>query len=133
MLVLWNRGAEGLITDETSAPHGIMSLPQLTTALASAGAVDVIDFDMCLMGGYETLAAVQKYALAVVASEETEPGDGEDYSGMLKAMYAAPTGDAAALFASSAAPRPFVKQIPTLIILERQPRLRLRTSPRGIW
>jgi hypothetical protein len=42
------------------------------------------------MGGYETLAAVQRYALAVVASEETEPGDGDDYTGMLRATFAAP-------------------------------------------
>jgi hypothetical protein len=104
MLVLWNHGAGagGLITDDTSAPHAIMSLPQLAAALAGGGAVDVIDFDMCLMGGYETLAAVQQYASAVVASEETEPGDGEDYTGMLRAMYAAPTSDAAAVAIAAA-------------------------------
>jgi hypothetical protein len=104
MLVLWNHGAGagGLITDDTSAPHAIMSLSQLATALAGGGAVDVIDFDMCLMGGYETLAAVQKYASAVVASEETEPGDGLDYTGMLRAVYAAPTSDAAAVAVAAA-------------------------------
>ena len=57
-LVLWNHGGgyTGLIEDITSAGSRLMSLEDVRVALGAAGGVDLVDFDMCLMGGYETLA-----------------------------------------------------------------------------
>lgn len=70
-----------------------MTLPELKTALSGLPALDVIDFDMCLMGGYETLVAINGTAKFAVFSEEVEPGDGDDYTPVLQALYANPTMD----------------------------------------
>lgn len=98
VLVLWNHGgdAQGLIKDETSAPNNIMSLSQLTGALTGVGAFDVIDFEMCLMAGYEPLSAVKGLTQAVVASEEEEVVNGWDFGRFLQAIYADPTAGATA-------------------------------------
>ncbi|MCZ7678765.1 MAG: clostripain-related cysteine peptidase [Sandaracinaceae bacterium] len=58
ILIPWNHGAgfSGLIQDMTQAGNDLMSLSEFRQALLSVEKVDIIDFDMCLMGGYETLA-----------------------------------------------------------------------------
>jgi hypothetical protein len=91
MVVLWNHGGgyTGLLADESSAPGATMSLQQLQTALMGLN-VDVLDFDMCLMGAYETLAAIQGLAQYAVFSEETVPGQGNPYDKMLGGLYSNP-------------------------------------------
>jgi hypothetical protein len=98
-LVLWNHGGGyvGLLEDETSRPHHMMSLAELKTALAGAGGLDVLDFDMCLMGGYETLAQLAGIAKVAVFSEEVEPSSGVPYTELLKGLAAEPTLDARGL------------------------------------
>lgn len=98
-VVLWNHGGgyQGLLADETSAPDRKMKLPQLRAALATVGTIDVMDFDMCLMGGYETLQAVNGFANVAVFSEASEPGDGDPYTSILQALYLNPSMDAASL------------------------------------
>ncbi len=88
-LVLWNHGGGyvGLIEDQSSATD-LMALGDLPGALAAAGGVDILDFDMCLMGAYETLALLPGYADYVVFSEEVVPGDGNPYTEILAAMQA---------------------------------------------
>jgi hypothetical protein len=100
-VVLWNHGGgyQGLLTDETSTPGKTMSLPELKTALSGVGSLDMIDFDMCLMGGYETLVAVNGVAKFAAFSEEIEPGEGDAYTPLLQALYANPTMDGRALAA----------------------------------
>ncbi|HXG43461.1 MAG TPA: clostripain-related cysteine peptidase [Gemmatimonadales bacterium] len=77
LLVLWNHGGgyTGLIQDETSAGSGLMTVDEMRAALAGTGLIDVIDFDMCLMAGYETLVKLDGIAGFAVFSEEEVPGD----------------------------------------------------------
>lgn len=91
-LVLWNHGGgvQGLLQDETNAGSNLMSLQELRSALKGAGKVQVLDFDMCLMGGYETLNAVTGLASYVVASQEVVPGAGNPYTPIFKALRAKP-------------------------------------------
>jgi hypothetical protein len=89
VLVLWNHGGDeaGLIEDDTSAPGNLLSLSQLTSALDGLPTVDVLYFEMCLMGGYEPLLAVRNEAHTVVASEDEEYVAGWDFNRLLTAMY----------------------------------------------
>ena len=95
-LVLWNHGGgyTGLIEDVTSAGSRLMSLDDVRAALGEAGGVDFLDFDMCLMGGYETLAKLNGLAGVVKFSEESVPGAGNPYKDILKALRANPTASA---------------------------------------
>jgi hypothetical protein len=99
-IVLWNHGGgyTGLLADETSSPGVLMSVDGMRQGLQSAGGVplDLLVFDMCLMGGYETLVSVNGLTRTVVFSEETEPGNGHDYTRLLTALAGA---------ASQASPR----------------------------
>ena len=94
-LMLWNHGGgyAGLLSDETSSNGRPMDLPGLKSALTGVGTIDLIDFDMCLMGGYETLAAINGVAKTAVFSQEVEPGEGNPYTGVLQALYQTPTMD----------------------------------------
>ena len=98
-LVLWNHGGgyTGLIEDVTSAGSRLMSLDDVRTALGEVGGVDVLDFDMCLMAGYETLAKLAGVAGVVKFSEEAVPGAGNPYREMLRALRANPTAPPAAV------------------------------------
>jgi hypothetical protein len=53
--------------------------------------IDVIGFDACLMSMMETAYALRKTARVMVASPETEPGDGWDYANWLKKLTDNPT------------------------------------------
>lgn len=94
-LVLWNHGGgyTGLLEDLTSAGPVLMSLGDLPTALSGVGAIDVLDFDMCLMGGYETLVKLSGLASYAVFSQENEPGEGNPYRQILDALQANPVMD----------------------------------------
>jgi hypothetical protein len=98
LLVLWNHGGgyTGLIQDETSAGSGLMTLDDMRTALAGTGPIDVLDFDMCLMAGYETLVKLDGIASFAVFSEEVVPGEGNPYTDIVDALQAMPTMDARA-------------------------------------
>lgn len=93
LLVLWNHGGgyTGLIQDETSAGSGLMTLAELKTGLSGGGQLDVTDFDMCLMAGYETLAKLVGLTDYAVFSEEVVPGEGNPYTAILNALQASPT------------------------------------------
>jgi hypothetical protein len=99
LLVLWNHGGgyAGLLQDQTSAGSGLMSLQQLKTALTGAGQLDVIDFDMCLMAGYETLSKLVGLADFAVMSEEVVPGEGNPYTSVIDAIQTTPTMSAQTL------------------------------------
>lgn len=94
-VVLWNHGGgySGLLEDLTTAGSKPMSIADLPKAFNGVGPIDLLDFDMCLMAGYETLVEVSPFAKYVVFSEETEPGEGDPYTGMLKALRANPSAD----------------------------------------
>lgn len=102
LLVLWNHGGgyTGLLQDLTSAGSVAMSMSGLRDALTAAGSVDIIDFDMCLMGGYETLESIKGVTQYAVFSEEVVPGDGNPYETWLSAIQARAAGDPAEVAAA---------------------------------
>jgi len=91
-IVLWNHGGgyRGLLIDETSAPGVYMSLNGLTTALSGVGAIDILAFDMCQMGAYETLTKASGLASFAVFSEKNVPGPGYPYDAVIAALEANP-------------------------------------------
>jgi len=99
LLVLWNHGGgySGLLQDATTAGSGLMSLEDLKNGLAGVGPIDVIDFDMCLMAGYETLLELVGLSNYAVLSEEVVPGEGNPYTSIIDAMQSSPTMDARTL------------------------------------
>ena len=85
-LVFWDHGygaVEGFGKDEQSGDPRL-PLPVIAQALENSGMrerpLTVIGFDACLMAGGETVAALSPYADYLLASEETEPMEGWDYS-----------------------------------------------------
>ena len=93
----WNHGSgwkdkrkdivRGVSYDDSSNNH--ITTNQLSIALKEANQIlgqkiDVLGFDACLMQMEEVLYACKDYADYMVASEETEPGDGAPYDEILK-------------------------------------------------
>lgn len=102
ILVLWNHGGgyTGLIQDETSAGSSLMSIGSLPAALGPVGPIDIIDFDMCLMAGYETLRSIRNVADYAVFSEEVVPGAGNPYQGWLDSVQERAAEDPATMAAA---------------------------------
>lgn len=83
MLVLWDHGGGSLfgICNDELYDDDSLSLKELETALVDARVpFEIAGFDACLMSTLETAEALQGYAHYMVASEETEPGTGWDYT-----------------------------------------------------
>lgn len=57
--------------------------------------IDILGMDACLMAMLEVGYQIKEYADFLVASEQTEPGEGWAYSGLLSALSANPEMDAA--------------------------------------
>ena len=105
LLVLWSHGGgyAGVVSDETSAGSGRMTVDGVRQALADAGPVDVVDFDLSLAGSYETLAKLAGVAHSAVFSEAVTPAAGNDYAALLRGLgESIAAGDAAGDAASSA-------------------------------
>ncbi|HUR00083.1 MAG TPA: clostripain-related cysteine peptidase [Gemmatimonadaceae bacterium] len=94
-LVLWNHGDGfgGLIEDITSAGNRLMNQRELRAALTGTGGVDVIDFDMCQMAGYETLESIVGLTQYAAFSQANEPGEGDPYTAILNSLYTNPNID----------------------------------------
>ena len=94
-VILWDHGggsAGGLVIDEQFNKDRL-SLGELHDAFDRAFTADtqrppleVIGFDCCLMATVDTAAAIKGYACYMVASEETVPGCGWNYYGLLNVM-----------------------------------------------
>lgn len=82
-LILWDHGygpMEGFGRDTRHA-DACLTLSELTQALDAAQyRPDWIGFDACLMNSAETASALAPYAGCLIASQETEPGEGWNYS-----------------------------------------------------
>ena len=92
-------GFRDFATDDHSSGNGydgiMLSNGDYGKALAAivqaAGQkLDLVGFDTCLMGMYEVAAATQDYADYLVASEESEPGEGWPWDVFLKKLSANP-------------------------------------------
>ncbi|MCI6068311.1 MAG: clostripain-related cysteine peptidase [Galactobacillus timonensis] len=92
-LILWDHGggnADGVCYDELYDGDNL-TLPELGSALSDTGStLDFIGFDACLMASLETAKAVSGAGYYLVASQETEPGQGWDYASILNAIGGGP-------------------------------------------
>ena len=86
-LIFWDHGGgslSGYGYDEKNKSAGSMNLAGINSALKTGGATfDFIGFDACLMATVETALALTPYADYLIASEETEPGQGWYYTNWL--------------------------------------------------
>ncbi|MGA1822634.1 MAG: clostripain-related cysteine peptidase [Thermoplasmatota archaeon] len=97
-LILWDHGGgySGVCFDDDSGDH--LDDSDIDSALyeisQSHGNLSVVAFDACLMATIEVLYSVYGYADYMVASEESEPGDGYPYDLILDRVAADPTMNA---------------------------------------
>ena len=108
-LILWDHGggsAGGLMQDELFG-NDRLGLSELRQSLTRACPPDkahppleLVGFDCCLMATVDTAAALDGIARYMVASEETEPGCGWNYYGLVKMLHARPGMDGAAMGAA---------------------------------
>lgn len=95
-LIFWDHGGGpvyGFGNDETD-PENALSLNDIKNALdASALKFDFIGFDACLMGSLETAYMLEPYADYLIASEETVPGFGWNYTEWLNFLSANTSAD----------------------------------------
>ena len=92
-LVIWNHGAgwSGVSSDDNT--HHGMDLPDVRWALEKIcektkaqgkDKIDLVDFDACLMATLEVAYELAETTDFLVASQETEPGAGMQYTDYLK-------------------------------------------------
>lgn len=98
--IIWNHGAgmNGVAFDELY-DGDCLSIAELSEAFSYAGGtqMELIGFDACLMATVENAIALSPYGSYMVASEESEPGEGWDYAAMLGAISEDPDIDGEAL------------------------------------
>ena len=89
MLVIWDHGGgsiTGVCNDDlypydSNGQSDSLTLPEMRDALKESGtSFEVVGFDTCLMATLETAEMLSPYSKYMVASEETEPGTGWDYT-----------------------------------------------------
>lgn len=90
-LILWDHGAGAFGYGVDEIFNSGFSLAEVREALMNAVEpnatnpyYDFIGFDACLMATVETAKTIDGFAQYLVASEETEPGDGWDYYSWLE-------------------------------------------------
>ena len=103
-LVFWDHGGgsiTGVCFDEQDNDDAL-TLREIDTALLSVledlpRRFDFIGFDACLMGTVETANILASYGDYMVASEESEPGSGWDYTAIGTYLAQHPSSDGAAV------------------------------------
>lgn len=103
-LVFWNHGGgsiSGVCFDEQNS-YDSLTLREIDSALNSVfdlmtDKFEFIGFDACLMSTLETANILVPYANYMIASEETEPGSGWDYTAITNFLAQNPSADGAAL------------------------------------
>lgn len=107
MFIFWNHGSgwlksmgagdtsRGISYDEVSGNH--ITTPQMAQILKGIGGVNVVGSDACLMQMVEVDYEIKDNVNYIVASEETEPGDGYTYNTFLAPLIAKPTMQGAEL------------------------------------
>lgn len=90
----WDHGGGTLYgygSDDNYASNGSMSLLGISSVLASTGIhFDIVGFDACLMATIENAYMLSSYADYLLASEETEPGNGWYYTNFVSKLAANP-------------------------------------------
>jgi cysteine peptidase C11 family protein len=100
-IVAWNHGSgmlnrlglahqylmRGFCYDDTTGNYlddiKLMYALDAIVKLRNGRKIDIFGFDACLMADVEMISALAPYASYVVASQETIPGDGWNYAGLL--------------------------------------------------
>ena len=103
-VILWDHGGgsiTGVCFDERN-DYDSLTLRELESALSNINGnlwskFDFIGFDACLMGTVETANVLASYAKYMIASQETEPGDGWQYSAIMDFLAKNPGCDGAKL------------------------------------
>lgn len=98
-LILWDHGGGpmfGYGVDEKA--NDLLEMSEIADALDDSGFVgekklEFLGFDACLMGAVETGWSVRDNAKYLIASQETEPGWGWDYSFLRELRYCADGAD----------------------------------------
>ncbi|GEM_PF-2517831 len=98
-LIIWDHGyGPGIVGIDFDNDRDFLTPKELNYALKSSGIkFDIVGFDACLMGTIETAYELRNYADYIVASEESEPGDGWPYNYFLSELYANPSMSAKTL------------------------------------
>ena len=106
MVVVWDHGGgslTGVCQDDLYPNDGrgnsdSLTLVEMNEALQKVGKTfDVIGFDTCLMATLETAQVLAPYAKYMIASEESEPGSGWDYTSWVNWLASHPGTDGADL------------------------------------
>jgi len=90
-LILWDHGSgyEGFGQDEVH--DDMLTLAEMKSAFAQGGKrYDFIGFDACLMSMVEVAVVIEPYTGLLVASEETEPGSGWEYTTLARELSERP-------------------------------------------
>ena len=103
-LIIWDHGGglAGIGWDDTNN-HDNLTMAEIKSAIDSSDAfsteqtLDLIGFDACLMQTYEIGLELAPLADVMVASQETEPGDGWDYQAFLQSLADNPYASAQTL------------------------------------
>ncbi len=92
MLVFWDHGGgPGIFDVDEDNGGSYLTLREASDALKAAGVhFDIIGFDACLMASVDTAYELRDLADYLVASEETEPGDGWPYDSILAKLSSNP-------------------------------------------
>lgn len=95
ILIFWDHGGGtigGFGYDENYPDASALTLSQLRDAIKASGVTfDMVGFDACLMATVECAWAMEPVADYLVASEETEPGDGWSWTGFLNRLGSEPS------------------------------------------
>lgn len=95
ILIFWDHGGGtigGFGYDENCPDASALTLPQLRNAIKASGVTfDMVGFDACLMATVECAWAMEPVGDYLVASEETEPGDGWSWTGFLNQLGSEPS------------------------------------------
>ena len=97
MLILWDHGGGpmyGICKDELFTDKMGLTMADLRSAVKGADIpLEVVGMDACLMADLETAETFQGYAHYMVASQETSPGTGWDYTAFMNALAKDPKQD----------------------------------------
>ncbi|MDR0818674.1 MAG: hypothetical protein LBN43_03770 [Oscillospiraceae bacterium] len=102
-VIFWDHGGGSLlgVAMDELYDGNLLSLPEMRQAFqdvpAVSGMYEMVGFDACLMATVEVAEMLSDSTRYLVASEESEPGFGWDYTGLFTALGADTTMDGAEL------------------------------------
>ncbi len=100
ILILWDHGGgvlDGFGFDD-NFPDSSLGINELAGAIADSGIkFDTVGFDACFMAAFEAAFALEPYADYLIASEETEPVGGWEYTDWIGALSEDPAADSVKL------------------------------------